>query len=123
MTDGRDEAGKLADSSRGPSVHRAHVSAQLRPRTDARSKTERKTKTAGDGRDGYREEMQVGAEMIHFLISRVQLQFYEILILTTWIQDTKSDPEGCDLTAMSMSFIRDSCHDFVVNVIKQTNNI
>lgn len=48
MTDRGDEAGKLADSSRGLSQHRPHISTQLRLQTDARSETERETKTGTD---------------------------------------------------------------------------
>lgn len=38
-------------------------------------------------------KIQAAAERIHFLISTAELQFLEILILTTWIQDTKSDSD------------------------------
>lgn len=48
MTDRGDEAGKLADSSRGLSQHRPHVSTQLHLKTDAWSETERETKTGTD---------------------------------------------------------------------------
>lgn len=48
MTDGGDEAGKLADSSSGLSVHHAHKSTQLHLQTDVRSEMDGKTKTATD---------------------------------------------------------------------------
>lgn len=48
MTDGKDEAGKLADSARGLWLHRTPISTQLHLQRDMWSETGRRTKTVTD---------------------------------------------------------------------------